>query len=141
MVKRTAGGRTQAGYVMIVALFVLLVVMTAGLLVAASLNHQMWLYRQERQDVELVAMVDGALAKALASLWGNPDYEGTSEPFGDGTIEIATRKIDGLTLEVTVRAAFWGGGRAARARVRIDRRPPDVREPPRVLVWEPVRFR
>lgn len=130
--------RKTDGYILIVALFVLLVMMTVSLLVAASLNHRMWLYRQERQDVELVAMVDGALAKALANLWGNPDYAGTTEPFGEGTIGIATRKIDGLTVEVTVWAAYWGGGRAARARVRIDRRPQSVRRPPRVLVWEPL---
>lgn len=129
------------GYVLIVALFVLLVVMTAGLLVAASLHQQMWLFRQERQDVELMAMLDGALAKGLANLWGNPDYEGTSEPFANGTIAIATRKIGGLTVEVTVRATLGSGARAARARVRIDRRPPAVREPPEVLLWEPLQRR
>jgi len=134
-------GGAAAGYVLIVALFVLLVVMTASLLVAASLHHQMWLYRQELQHVQATAMVDGALAKALASLWGNPDYAGTSEPFAEGTITIETREINGSTVEVTVRASFWGGGRAARARVRIDRRPPAVRDPPRVLVWEPLPFR
>lgn len=139
--KRVGERRTAAGYVLIVSLFVLLVTMTAGLLVAASLQNRMWLYRQERQDVELAAMVDGALAKSLASLWGDPDYAGASEPFGEGTIAIETRKIDGLTVEVTVRATFWGGARAARARVRIDRRPWAVREPPRVLVWQPLPVR
>ena len=136
-----AAGETTTsapGYVLIVAIFVILIVMTAALLVVLALNHQMWLYRQERQDVQLRAMIDGALAKALANLWRDPDYAGTSEPFADGTITIETRKVDGLTVEVTVRATYWGGARAARATVRIDRGPWEVRSPPRVLVWKPV---
>lgn len=126
------------GFVVLVALFVILVLMTAALLVAAALHRQHLLYRQERRNAVLVALNDGALAKALAHLWGDPDYRGTSEPFADGTISIETRKINSATVEVTVRATYWNGARAARARVRVDRRPPDRREPPRVLVWEPM---
>ncbi len=127
---------------LIVALFAIVIAMTAAMLVAASLDRQMRLLRQERQDVQLTALVDGALARALSRLWDQPDdLEPVSEPFGDGAIEIEKKKIDGLTVEVTVRASYWGGGRAARAVVRVSRLPRDGRPPPRVLVWEPVSYR
>ncbi len=130
----------RRGYVLIVALFVIVIVMTAAMLVAASLNRQMWLLRQQRQDVQLTALVDAGLAKALSQLWDAPDdLETVSEPFADGSFVIEKKKIDGLTVEVTVRASYWGGGRAARAVVRISRRDPPLR--PRVIAWEPVSFR
>lgn len=125
---------------LIVALFVILIVMTAAMLVVASLNRQMWLLRQERQDVQLTAMVDGGLAKALSQLWDEPDdLAPVMEPFAGGSITIEKKKIDGLKVEVTVRASYWGGGRAARAVVRISRRDPPLA--PKVLVWERVSFR
>ncbi len=126
------------GYVFLVALFVILVLMTAALLVAAALHRQHRLYRYERQNVALMAIADGALAKALAQLWRDPDYGGTTEPFADGAFSIETRRLNSLTVEVTVRATYWNGARAARATVRIDRSPPHRRKPPRVLVWEPI---
>lgn len=133
--------RGDSGYVVIVAIFVILIAMTSALLVAAALGRQSRLYLQERHSVHLTAMADGALAKALSSLYGDPDYGGGSEPFAGGTIVIEIEKIDGLTVDVTVTAAYGGAGRAARARVRIDRDPPERRDPPRVLRWEPLPFR
>jgi hypothetical protein len=128
----------DSGYIVIVALIVILIAMTAALLAAASLQRRSRLVLEERQNVELTAMADGALAKALSSLWRDPDYGGGTEPFAGGTITIEVAKVDGLTVEVTVWAALAGRGRAARARVRIDRDPPDRRDPPRVLRWEPL---
>lgn len=139
--KQGAGAGGNAGYVVIVALFVILIAMTAALLVAASLHQKSWLYLQERRNVQLTAMADAALAKALSSLWRDPNYGGGSEPFADGTITIQIEKVNGLTVDVTVAATYGGGGRAARARVRIDRDPPDRRDPPRVLRWEPIAYR
>lgn len=131
---------SQSGYVLIVALFVMVVTLTASLLIAASMTRQMQTYRLELRDARLTALADGALSMALARLWRDPDWEGTSEPFGDGMITIENRKIDGLNIEVSVSVTYGIGGRAARARVRVSRKPQDERPPPRVLSWEPVVF-
>ncbi len=136
--KRYARG--QRGHVLIVALFVIIVLMTAAALVASSLAYRMWSFRQEAQAVRLTALLDAALAKALANLWSNPDYGGVSaEPFGDGTITIEVRPADLTTVEVVVKASYWGGRRAARAVVLLDKEYP-VEYPPEVKVWQPVAF-
>lgn len=133
----------ESGHVMIVALFVLIVVMTAALLTAMGLNRRFQQYRDEMRDVELRAQLDAGLAETLSRLWSDPNYEadGRAEPFGDGTVAVKTDKKSGLLIEVTVQATYWGGRRAAVAIVKIDRHPDqEKREPPRVLRWEPAVF-
>ncbi len=128
---------------MIVALFVLIVAMTAALLTSMGLNRRFMQYRDEVRDVELRSLLDAGLAETLSRLWSDPDYEasGEVEPFGDGTVAVTTEKISGLVVEVTVRATYWGGGRAAEAIVKIDRHPdPGKRDPPEVVRWAPVAF-
>lgn len=128
---------------MIVALFVLVVAMTAALLTAMGLNRRFQQYRDEMRDVELRAKLDAGLAETLSRLWADPNYKanGKAKPFGGGTIAVKTEKISGLRVKVTVQATFWAGRRAARATVKIDRHPdPAKRLPPEVLRWEPVVF-
>ncbi|MCP4660829.1 MAG: hypothetical protein GY856_35955 [bacterium] len=132
--------RGRRGHALIVALFVIIVLMTAAALVASSLAYRMWSFRQETQAVRLTALLDGALAKALANLWSNPGYGGVpAESFGDGTITIEVRPADLTTVEVVVKASYWGGRRAARAVVRLDKNYPPAFSP-EVKVWEPVSF-
>ena len=146
MVKRRTG---TSGYVMIVALFVILVAMTAALLVAASIHRQSRTYLRERQQVELTAMTDAALALALSTLSVDTGFTGTTRPFADGTIEI---KVSADPLGnpkvrlVVVRAAFGASGRAAQARVCVEPDPNnqercDGRRRPWVIEWEPIPYR
>jgi len=135
-VKRYA--RRQRGYVLIVALFVLIVLMSAAALIASSLAYRMWSFRQETQAVHLSSLLDSALAKALANLWSNPGYGGVSdESFGDGTISIEVRPAELTTVEVVVKASYWGARRAARAVVELDKNYPP-KFSPEVHVWQPV---
>ena len=136
--RRSGRRRPQRGHVLIVALFVMVVVMTAAFLMAVSLRQRMELWRDEHRSIQLAALLDAGMAQALATLWSNPNWRGTGgeEPLGEGTLEIEVDKIGGLEVEVTVRATYGMGRRAARARVRIDRRP--TPDPPEVLVWSPL---
>lgn len=122
---------------MLIALLVLVVSLTATVLAAATLDRKMRLLREEARDVRTTALLDAALAQALSRLWTNPDASSLPpEPFGGGTIESEFRKIDGLTVEVTVHATYAGARRAARAVVKIDRgSSPD---PPEVRLWQPI---
>lgn len=136
--------RRQQGYVLIVALFVLIVLMSAAALIASSLAYRMWSFRQEVQAVRLTALLDGGLAKALPNLWANPHWSGIeAEPFGDGTITIEVRPEEEPYVEVVVKASYWGARRAARAKVELDEDEDDPsKEPkaPKVKLWEPVSF-
>jgi hypothetical protein len=130
----------DSGHVMIIALFVLVVTMTAALLVSLGLNQRFMQYRDEVRGIQLRALVDAGLAETLSKLYGDPNYlaSGTVEPLGKGTYAVTTKKISGLVVEVKVRATYWGGRRAIRAVVQIDRE--EEGGPPRVLSWEPTAF-
>lgn len=132
--------KQQSGHVLIVALFVIILLMTAAAMIANSLTDRMASFRQEATSIRLTALLDAALAKALASLWANPYYGGMPvEPFGEGTMAIEVRAAETGTVEVTVKATYWGVRRAAQALVRVDSQYPP-RFPPRVLRWEPAPF-
>lgn len=128
----------ESGYVLLIAIFVIVIVMASAFLVTASIDRQRWMHRRERQDILLTAMTDAAVAMALSQLWGDPDYDGTKEPFGEGTITIETRRIDRRHVEVTVYAKYWGSARSGQAMVRLDLRPPTDRSPPRVLSYKTI---
>ena len=157
MVRRRADAY---GYLLIVALFVILVAMSAALLVSASIHRQSRAYLRERQQVELTAMTDAALALALSSLSVDTDFTGATRSFGPtggsrgrdvgaGTIEIEVRADpldDPKVRLVVVRAAFGASGRAAQARVCVKPDPSpneelcDGRRRPWVIEWEPIPY-
>ncbi len=119
---------------LLVALFVLAVTLSAMAVIAGSLATRMWLLRQEARNVQLTALTDAAVAKALAELSRDADYGGTdgAEPFGDGTFAIVARRVATLRAVVEVRATYGGGGRAARAEIDLDSL--------EVTKWQPIGF-
>lgn len=126
--------RRREGFVLVVALFVLAVTLSAMAVIAGSLGYRMWLLRQEARSVQLTALTDAALAKALAELSRDADYGGTdgAEPFGDGTFAITARRVATLRAVVEVRATYAGGRRAVRADVDLDAL--------EVTRWQPIGF-
>ncbi len=131
---RRYAGRRRQGYVLLMALFVLAVTLSAMAVIAGSLGYRMWLLRQEARSLQLTALTDAAVAKALAELSRDANYGGTeeAEPFGDGTIAIVARRVATLRAVVEVRATYGGGGRAARAEVDLDSL--------EVTSWQPIGF-
>ncbi len=107
---------------LLVAVFVLALTLSASAVAAGALGYRMWLLRQEIRAVQLTALTDAALARALAELSRDADYGGTdgAEPFGGGTIAIVARRVATLRAVVEVRATWAGGRRAARADVDLD---------------------
>ena len=128
----------SGGYVLVVALFVLVMVMAAGALLTSSLHYRMGLLRQEAQSVHLSALADAGLAMALAQLALHPfdDLE-LDERLGDGRVKVVGMLGDRvMRREVEVTATWGTAGRAVRAVVQLD-----DHAPPRVVAWERVPFR
>lgn len=112
--------RRQAGHVLLVALFVIVVTSAAGAMLAGAIGHRMWLLRQEARDLHLTTLADAAVAKAVAELSVGQGYRGTrgAVSFGDGTISIVARR-QGTGAEVELRVTCAGGRRAARVEVTL----------------------
>ena len=124
--------KREKGFALIVALFVMVITLSAGAMIAGSIGYRMWLVRQESRNLHLTAITDAGLSEALAELSVDPTYPGTqgAVPFGDGTFTILSELVGGGEAEVEVRATYAGGGRAARARVTLF--------PLRVTSWTPM---
>ncbi len=129
MVKR------EQGYALVTALVVIALMMSAGALLAASLQFRMWLLRQEVQGIHLTALTDAGLAMALDRFSLSHFWDGVGEQSLDGgtyAVEVAMGD-QAMTRVVTVNATWGPGRRAARAVVRLS----DFL-PPRVISWQPV---
>jgi hypothetical protein len=129
MVKR------ERGYALVTALVVIVLMMAAGALLAASLQVRMWLLRQEVQDVHLAALTDAGLAFALDRLSLSHQWTGAGQQrLGDGTFAVRVEMGDEVMTRVVTVNATWGpAGRAAQAVVELS----DY-VPPRVVAWRPV---
>lgn len=137
--RRMLGGRPgQEGHILLIALIVILIAMTAAALVAANLTSRVSLLRDEQRDVKLQAFLDAGLARALSSLWADSDYEGGDEILGtppaSAEVVIDVLHLSGLEYRVTVQASYLGLRRSVVAMVRLS---PDPDIPPRVLDWTP----
>lgn len=107
----------EAGYSLLSALFVLLLVSLALALVAASLDLGMRSVRHQARDLRLTALTDAALAEALAHLAGNERFEGLAEhPYGGGTVASEVVPMGTRRWRVIGRAS-WGEARRA---VRVE---------------------
>ncbi len=129
--------RRAQGYALVAALVVIALMLAAGAMLAGSLQHRMWLLRQETQSIHLTALTDAGVALALDRLSLSHFWNGVGEqPLGDGAFAVAVEMGDQAMIRVVTVAATWGpAGRAVRAEVRLS----DYR-PPRVVSWQPVAY-
>ncbi len=127
--------RRDRGYALITALVVIALMMSAGALLAASLQLRMWLLRQEVQDIHLTALTDAGLAFALDRFSLSHFWNGIGEQsLGEGTFAVAVEYGEKpMTRVVTVTAYRGSAARAARAVVLLS----DY-FPPRVVSWQTV---
>lgn len=111
---------TERGAALLMALLVLVLVMTAGFL--ASLAHALERrsHRDDQRRLRLTALVDSAIAEALASLERNPWAPGVElHPFGGGEIGADIEVVGGRVRVVVVQARFAGAERRVRAVVEL----------------------
>lgn len=120
----------ERGAALLVALFVLVLVSTAGFLLATGLAIDLAEQRGDDRRARLGALADSALAEALADLAEDPDSAGfLPHDWGGGEIESEVAPLPGGRLRVTGRARFAGFERTIVAEV--------VFGPlgPRVVTW------
>jgi len=102
-----AAARCERGAALLLALVVLLVAGTAGLLVATALALDHRGHREEVVRTRLAALADSALAEALAALHADPAAPGVPlHPFAGGEIGAAIDPIDARHRRVLARARF-----------------------------------
>lgn len=122
------------GFVMLVALFALVVLVTATALVAASLARRQAELRREVEAARLVALLDAATAYALAELAVRRGWRGVrDEPLGGGRFDVDVATVVGGDRVVTFTAHYAGRRRQATARVVW------VGERPVLAEWRPLR--
>lgn len=110
--------RGQAGYALLTALLVLLLVSVSLALLAASLHLRMRLARQEAETVNLVTLADGALAETLAHLYAEAGFQGVPEhPLGRGKIKSQVTGSGAGRYTVVATATYAGKERSVQAEV------------------------
>jgi hypothetical protein len=110
--------RGQAGYALLTALLVLLLVSVSLALLAASLHLRMRLARQEAETVNLVTLTDGSLAETLAHLYAEPGFQGVPEhPLGRGKIKSQVTGSGAGRYTVVATATYAGKERSVQAEV------------------------
>lgn len=111
----------QSGYVLLLALFVTIIALAAGALTAQALHLRMQLVRQQERDLRLTALLDAAMAQAMAELVRDANYEGTdgAQALGNGTYEINARREGSNRVFVGLRVVYGGIGRGALATLEL----------------------
>ena len=118
MVRRRAG--RSAGFSLLLALVVLLLVFEAAALVAGSLAVRLRVAREDRTRVALDALVDGALADALARLDANRAYAGVAErDIGAGHLWSDVETLGTERWRVDASATLSGERRVVEAEARL----------------------
>ena len=128
--RRSQGG--ESGHALIFALFVIILALTAGALIATTFQLRMNLVRQQEADLQVTALCDAALAMALAELEERASYSGTggTVPFANGEIRVDVEKVSYRRVTVDVEGSYAGRRRAARADVQL--------QPTLLLDWQPI---
>ncbi len=117
----------ERGAALLAALFVLVLVSTAGLLIATGLAVDLAEQRGDDRRARLSALADSALAEALADLAEDPDSAGfLPHALGGGEIESGVAALPGGRLLVTGRARLAGFERTVRAEVVFGPHGPQV---------------
>jgi len=112
--RRSNPRRRERGVALLIVLVALVIVETAGALLAAGLAHESRLHQQEVQRARLDLLLDSAVASTLAHLAQAPGYGGlAAQAFADGEIESQVEPRDGGGLRALVRARLAGSEHAA----------------------------
>ena len=116
---RRRGGRC-AGFSLLLALVVLLLVFEAAALVAGSLAVRLRVAREDRTRVALDALVDGALADAMARLDADHFYTGVAErDIGAGHLWSDVELLGSAHWRVDASATLAGESRVVEAEARL----------------------
>jgi hypothetical protein len=112
--------KRQRGHGLILALVVMVVMMTALGVLAASMRLRMSEVQRELRTVSLVALTDAAMAETLAHLARSRTYPGVPEyRFGGGLIASEVTSLGTRRVEVLAQASFAGRSRSMRAEVLL----------------------
>ncbi|MBW8874073.1 MAG: hypothetical protein JF614_03855 [Acidobacteria bacterium] len=110
--------RGEAGFGLLMALMVVLLLSIALALLAASLQLRMRLVREDAQTVVLTALADAAVAEAVANLAQNPGYAGApAHDFGHGKIATQVNSLGPGLFDVVATATYAGRARTVEAEV------------------------
>lgn len=110
--------RGEAGYALLTALLVILLLSIALGLLAASLQLRLRLVREDAESVILSALSDAAVAEAVANLAQSAYYSGAPEhEFGGGRIASRVEPLGVGIFEVIATAAYAGRTRIVEAEV------------------------
>jgi hypothetical protein len=111
----------RAGFALLIALVVLLLVFEAGGLVASGLAARLRIAREDRSRVVLDALEDASLADALARLDADRGYSGVSErDFGSGHLWSDVERVGVQRWSIEASATVGGERRAVEAEARLD---------------------
>lgn len=126
--------RQDDGYLLLIALFVLVLTMTMASALAGAVMLRMERLERQHVNIQLTALLDGALAHAEAKLYVEPGWLGTggAVPLGNGTYEVASRWVGNGRAEVQLNAVYGHYGRAAQGTIDTHSK--------RVVAWRPVPF-
>ena len=126
--------RSESGAALVYVLFLLVLSVTAGFLIATSLAIDARTRRDDARRIRVTALLDSAVVEALAALDDDPDAVGFDRhPFGNGTIESAISDLPAGRRKVVARARYGGFDRAVEA--EVDWGPYG----PRIRAWRPTR--
>ncbi|MGE0638970.1 MAG: hypothetical protein AB7G12_05345 [Thermoanaerobaculia bacterium] len=111
------GGRGEEGAALLLALVVLVLTATTGMLLATALSIDLRERREETRRSRTSVLLDSAVAEALASLREDPDSRGVApRPFGGGEIGSEIRRLPDGSLELTATARRGPVARQVHAR-------------------------
>ena len=127
-------GRREQGYLLLIALFVLIVTMAMSSALAAALMLRMERLERQQSNLQLTALLDAALSRSLAELSDHPGWQGTGGeiPFGDGTYAADATWLGNSRVEVRLSASYGRYGRAAEAEIDTYLK--------QVVRWQPLAF-
>lgn len=132
---RGVPGHPERGAALLMALFVLVLVATAGMLASLAYVLDRRSHSEEIVRVRLSALTDSAVTEALAALDQSRWARGFApHPFGGGEIGSEIEIVDEETRRVRVLARYAGRERRATAWVDVDGFA-------RIVAWNPEGIR